>query len=145
MKVVEKEFFPADLLILCTSEPKGLCYIETKNLDGETNLKQRKAHVELQNFFKDPDTTNFTEKGVLFTYEKPNATIGKFNGNIQLPPVGSPTFSIDNSHILLRGCSLQNSSWIYGLVCYTGHDSKIMMNLFKARAKKSHIEYIMGI
>jgi phospholipid-translocating ATPase len=32
---------PADIIVLNTSEPDGLCYIETKNLDGETNLKIR--------------------------------------------------------------------------------------------------------
>ena len=30
---------PADILIVKTSDAKGKCYIETKNLDGETNLK----------------------------------------------------------------------------------------------------------
>ena len=44
----QDEYFPADVLILRTSEPKGVCYIETKNLDGETNLKQKKAHPDLE-------------------------------------------------------------------------------------------------
>jgi phospholipid-transporting ATPase len=39
IKVEKNEFFPCDVLIVNTSEPKGVCYIETKNLDGETNLK----------------------------------------------------------------------------------------------------------
>jgi magnesium-transporting ATPase (P-type) len=37
--VKENEIFPCDLVILITSLPKGLAYVETRNLDGETNLK----------------------------------------------------------------------------------------------------------
>lgn len=50
----QNEYFPGDVLILRTSEPKGVCFIETKNLDGETNLKQKKAHNDLE-FVKNYD------------------------------------------------------------------------------------------
>ena len=43
MKIEENNYFPADILILNTSEKKGVCFIETKNLDGETNLKAKNA------------------------------------------------------------------------------------------------------
>ena len=41
LKVQKNEYFPADMIILNSSGPKGICYVETKNLDGETNLKHK--------------------------------------------------------------------------------------------------------
>merc|ERR1719228_3159456 len=43
VKVKNKEPFPADLILLSSSDTTGVCYIETSNLDGETNLKVRQS------------------------------------------------------------------------------------------------------
>ena len=43
VKIKRDEYFPADLIIINSSGPKGICYIETKDLDGETNLKHKQA------------------------------------------------------------------------------------------------------
>lgn len=47
IKIGSDEPIPADILIIKTSEPKGVCYVETKNLDGETNLKHKWAPKDL--------------------------------------------------------------------------------------------------
>lgn len=44
VKVKKNEFFPCDLLLIRHSNESNFVYVETKNLDGETNLKQRKKH-----------------------------------------------------------------------------------------------------
>ena len=42
VKVVNEEFFPADMVFVKSSDStRGVCYMETKNLDGETNLKHK--------------------------------------------------------------------------------------------------------
>ncbi|RVX08687.1 putative phospholipid-transporting ATPase 8 [Vitis vinifera] len=46
VKVDKDEFFPADLFLLSSSYEDGICYVETMNLDGETNLKLKHALEE---------------------------------------------------------------------------------------------------
>ena len=43
VKVEKDSFFPGDLLMLSSNYPDGVCYVETMNLDGETNLKLEKS------------------------------------------------------------------------------------------------------
>jgi len=47
---------------------------------------------------------------------------------------------LDANQFLLRGSSLRNTDYIYGVVVYTGHDSKIMKNSPNCRNKLSKIE-----
>ena len=47
---------PADMVLVHATGPKGACFVETKSLDGETNLKIKTTQRELQDFF-DPHRT----------------------------------------------------------------------------------------
>jgi magnesium-transporting ATPase (P-type) len=42
---------PADMIIICTTDIKGGAFVETKNLDGETNLKLKSTQKELKERF----------------------------------------------------------------------------------------------
>lgn len=44
VRVKEDQMFPCDMYLLNSAIPKGICYVETKNLDGETNLKHKQAN-----------------------------------------------------------------------------------------------------
>jgi len=48
VQIMSRETIPSDLVVLGVAEktgapPTGVCYVETKSLDGETNLKMRSA------------------------------------------------------------------------------------------------------
>ncbi|KRX09193.1 P-type ATPase, cytoplasmic domain N [Pseudocohnilembus persalinus] len=149
VKIKQNQFFPADLLILNTTEPKGMCYVETKGLDGETNLKPKQCQKDLFQYFlennkqKDFDESVFNRRKIIFGYEQPNALLEKFDGYVKLPDF-KDLISISNKNFLLRGCSLRNTKYLYGLVANTGHDTKIQKNSFNARAKRSRLESIMS-
>ena len=59
VKVFSEEFFPAELVLLRSSEPKGVCYVETKNLDGETNLKHKTAEKFINRVFGKEDSLKY--------------------------------------------------------------------------------------
>ena len=48
IKINNNEFIPSDLIAISSSDPKGTFFIETKNLDGETNLKNKKVQNDLR-------------------------------------------------------------------------------------------------
>lgn len=50
VRIANKQRFPADVILLSTSA-NSECFIETKNLDGETNLKPKYAHPQLHQTF----------------------------------------------------------------------------------------------
>lgn len=115
--MVEKgEFIPCDFLLLRSSDPKGVCFIETKGLDGETNLKTRFVHEDIKKLISSESLASQV-LGASFYFEKPNPFLGKFKGSLT---IGQATLSLNENNFLLRGCSLQNTEKIIGVVGYTG-------------------------
>ena len=128
-------------MILVKSElPHGVCFVETKNLDGETNLKQRMIeegmleHMESKGE-KDEDICQALS-GATFTGDGPNEYIYSFAGNIEFED-GNKEFPLNNNGILLKGCTLRDTEWVIGVAVYTGHDTKIMKNSSSAKVKRS--------
>ncbi|KAH6597529.1 hypothetical protein BASA50_004446 [Batrachochytrium salamandrivorans] len=205
------EHTPADLVVLASSEPEGLCYAETKNLDGETNLKIRK--VVSQSLAID-SSQSLRQLRFVIECEKPHPSIYSFTGTLinyvgrpLILPISPPTikqtktlsysappelesydassqmrFNVptpvtrrsspvicasnsSTSHsqhrldtpadeepvmirrlpisvdsMLLRGCVLRNTGWVYGVVVYTGPETKISLNSGGTPIKRSFIE-----
>lgn len=141
VKVLRDQFIPADLLLLWTSTPKKDCFIETKNLDGETNLKPKAVMEKIRdNIQTEQDLQNMN--GAQFDFEAPNEFIYEFNGSIKFRESQIP---LDNNNIVLRGCKLKNTDAIIGVTIFTGHYTKIMMNSIKAKPKHSDLEKKLGM
>ena len=123
--------------MLQSSLPKGLAYIETKNLDGETNLKQKQAdkRVLQQATSEENIFNNFT--GATIECEGPNEYLYKFEGSLTLN--NGTVVALDPDQILLRGSCLRNTDWIIGVCVFSGHETKIMKNGAQARSKTSKI------
>lgn len=140
IKIRENEYFPCDILLLNTSLPKGICYIETKNLDGETNLKHKQADKKMLALSKNNEEMLANFNNAKIESETPNASIYTYQGVMKL--AGGKEIALEADNICLRGSSLRNTEWIIGIAVFTGHDTKVMMNSAKSLPKFSKIEKI---
>lgn len=146
IRIYNDDQIPADVIILSTSDPEGACYVETKNLDGETNLKLRHAlrcgqklkharDCERAKFViesEGPQPNLYQYSGVArWTQHNPRDPHG--DGEEKVEPI-----SINN--MLLRGCNLRNTEWALAIVVFTGFDTKIMLNSGMTPTKRSRIQ-----
>jgi magnesium-transporting ATPase (P-type) len=125
----------------CKSENDGICYIETKNLDGETCLKYKQCQNDISSLYAEEEEI-INIRGII-DCEQPNEFIYEFNAKMFLIQKNSFT-TIDKNNFILRGCSLKQTCFIYGIAVYIGHNSKIMKNSPSARSKTSKLESYMN-
>ncbi|XP_052199623.1 putative phospholipid-transporting ATPase 9 [Diospyros lotus] len=133
VKVVKDEFFPADLLLLSSSYDDGISYVETMNLDGETNLKLKQA-LEVTSFLQD---SNFKDFKAFVKCEDPNANLYTFIGSME---VKDEQYPLTPQQLLLRDSKLRNTDYIFGAVIFTGADTKVIQNSTDPPSKRSKIE-----
>uniref|UniRef100_A0A8C8FI70 Phospholipid-transporting ATPase n=1 Tax=Oncorhynchus tshawytscha TaxID=74940 RepID=A0A8C8FI70_ONCTS len=74
--------------------------------------------------------------------EPPNNRLDKFTGTLTLK---GETYSLDNERILLRGCTLRNTQWCFGLVIFGGPDTKLMQNCGRTTFKRTSIDRLMNV
>ncbi|MCI4388539.1 hypothetical protein PGIGA_G00087160 [Pangasianodon gigas] len=124
IKLENNQFVTADLLLLSSSEPLNLIYIETAELDGETNLKVKQA-LTITGEMGDNIDKLAAFKGEV-RCEAPNNRLDKFTGMLT---VNGEMFALDNERILLRGCTLRNTEWCFGLVLFGGTQQESTLSI----------------
>lgn len=147
---------PSDCVLLASSDETGICYVETKDLDGETNLKPRQSMSEtllIQSGQECLDLHFYVELEAphpnLYHFDGTLVMLGKANPQVAAEPAESTSnvnweernkapISIDN--VLLRGHVIRNTRWVIANVVFTGVDTKIMLNSGETPSKRSEIE-----
>lgn len=112
------QYIPADILLLHSE-----CFVETSQLDGETTLKSKVPIKEKIDFIDVPG---------------PNPYLYQFNGSI------NGTLPLNEQNLLLRGSCLKSLDPIDGVVIYTGHQTKIMLNSHNPRGKVTKMQKLMN-
>ncbi|XP_067457578.1 phospholipid-transporting ATPase ID isoform X1 [Thunnus thynnus] len=138
IKLENNQFVAADLLLLSSSEPHGLCYIETAELDGETNMKVRQS-VSVTCELGDPNNLASFDGEVVC--EPPNNKLDRFTGTLYWR---DKKYTLTNQNMLLRGCVLRNTEACYGLVIFAGPDTKLMQNSGRTKFKRTSIDRLMN-
>lgn len=155
IRVEDGQVFPADLLLMTSSADDKTCYLQTANLDGETNLKLRRS-------IPMTETLNETEllaiQGTI-TCEPPNIHIYHFNGRLELSensPIsstsvvstssstGSRRLGLDHENFLQRGAQLRNTHYIYAMIVYAGVHTKLFLNMKPAPSKFSTLNHTLN-
>lgn len=140
---------PADAVLISTSDKEGVCFVETKDLDGETNLKPRNSIPELKHIQSGANCLN--DCHFYIEANAPLPDLYKFSGtlvNLEKSPNGKWTeksktpIEIDN--ILLRGHVVRNTKWAIAVVLFTGTDTKIILNSGETPSKRSQVDKQMN-
>ncbi|XP_032070253.1 phospholipid-transporting ATPase ID [Thamnophis elegans] len=139
IKLENNHFVTADILLLCSSEPHSLTYIETTELDGETNLKVKQALTVTAGLGGDLQALSSFNGEI--RCEAPNNRLGRFTGTLIFK---KEKYALDNDQLLLRGCIIRNTDWCFGLVIFAGPDTKLMQNSGKTTLKRTSIERLMN-
>uniref|UniRef100_A0A671RQ20 Phospholipid-transporting ATPase n=1 Tax=Sinocyclocheilus anshuiensis TaxID=1608454 RepID=A0A671RQ20_9TELE len=140
VKVTNGQHLPADMVIVSSSEPQAMCYTETSNLDGETNLKIRQGLSLTASFQSLEELMALSGR---LECEGPNRHLYDFTGTLRLDNHNPAPLGPDQ--VLLRGAQLRNTQWVVGIVVYTGPDSKLMQNSTKAPLKRSNVECVTNM
>ncbi|KAJ3213903.1 hypothetical protein HK099_007124 [Clydaea vesicula] len=133
----KNEKFVVDSILISSSNEDGGCFVDTAELDGRIGISEL-SHLH--------SVEQISTLNGNIQCELPNQSLHSFEGRISLPedfPLNkndSNIIPVSMNHLLLRGAVLRNTETAWGLVLYTGSNTKIMKNLKKAAQKTSTLE-----
>ncbi|KAK4197695.1 putative type IV phospholipid-transporting ATPase [Triangularia verruculosa] len=131
IKLERDDPVPADIVLLHAMNENGIAYIETMALDGETNLKSKRASPLLAKHCASVTSMAAVEAEVVS--EDPNLDLYNYEGKVT---VDGETRPLTLNEVVYRGSTLRNTKKAVGLVINTGEECKIRMNANKnVRAK----------
>ena len=89
---------------------------------SETNLKIKQASHQTSHL---TSAAAFARLAGHLRSEQPNNSLYTYEGTLEL---GGQKIPMSPDQMLLRGAQLRNTPWCYGLVVFTGHETKLMRN-----------------
>ena len=141
---------PSDFIVIATDKEDGTCFIETGSLDGEKNLKLKKAHDKIgqyyvqgipkESYLDNPDQDALKKLKTPATCQTGARSdkLYEFTGNLRVDERNWPDkagggkedkkLAISHQQFLLSGAVLKNTQYAIGIVVFTGFDTRMMMN-----------------
>lgn len=131
---------PCDICLLYSSNADGKCCVETANLDGETNLKEKITVKQTQEMGPEGLRTS----KIYIRCAAPNADLNSFDSSLFVNNPDGECIPINSEQFIQQGVFLRNVDKIYGLVCYTGKQTKLGLNAQAPPIKWTEIEKILN-
>eukprot|EP00834_Sanchytrium_tribonematis_P006272 NODE_445_length_7306_cov_0.516997.p1 type:complete len:1074 gc:universal NODE_445_length_7306_cov_0.516997:4452-1231(-) len=126
VRIEDKDTVPADIIVLCASDPEA--YVDTMALDGETNLKCKSSIISKTQMQK--------IKRLSCQVDDPTPNIEDFQGILK---INSKEVPLTPHNFIPRGCTLKNTSYVYGFVVFAGNDTKVILNSKETPIKTSKV------
>ena len=149
LKLKNRDFNPCDIILLASADTENnAVFINTKALDGETDLKIREVHKDMVRHNGGPDSEAPPEiiatmiKDDCLRGETPSKNLLKFEGTYVKS--NGEKVSLDMNNVVLRGVQVRQVEWCLGVVAYTGQDTKIQQNSLTPPRKVSNMGRWVG-
>ncbi|KAF3804416.1 putative phospholipid-transporting ATPase DNF3 [Colletotrichum gloeosporioides] len=140
IKLGRDDDVPADVVLLSASGPNSTAYIETMALDGETNLKAKRASPLLAESCSTVEGIKSCE--AMIVSEDPNLDLYRYDGRVTVKEETLP-LSLDN--VIYRGSTVRNTTEAIGIVINSGEECKIRMNAHKhVRTKAPAMQRVLN-